>query len=108
MDPNRKAKKRSAEPKEKAVKRKIHFSEDLEAVEDDHESPHANLAKTCCSTTSNVKSAVAEPQYSMDDLMDFVNSKLNEVMDAEESYMKKVMKENSVFRHKLLDIMRNG
>ena len=108
VGPKRKAKKRSAEPNESAAKRKIHFSEDLEAVEDDHESPHVDLAKTSCSTPSNVKSAVAERQYSMDDVMDFVNSKLNEVMDAQESHMKKVMKENSAFRRKLLDIMRNG
>ena len=44
----------------------------------------------------------------MDDVMDFVNSNLNEVMDEQESHMRKVKKENSVFRKKLLEVLRNG
>ena len=40
--------------------------------------------------------------------MEFVNSKLNEVIDAQESHIKNLMKENSVFRRKLLEISRNG
>ena len=40
--------------------------------------------------------------------MDFVKSKLNEVMDAQESQMRKDMKEISAFRKKLLEVLRNG
>ena len=109
VEPKRKGKKRATELKEKVAKRKIHFSEDLEVAEDDYESPFVDLAKSSCSTPSNLKkSTAADSQYSMNDVMDFVNSKLNEVMDAQESHMKKVMKENSAFRRKLLEIMRNG
>ena len=109
--PDKGVKKRPSEANESAVRRKIHFPRDLDVIDDNYRSPHVDLAKTNCSTPSNLRSnteTVDNSQYSMDDEMDFVNSKLNEVMDAQESHMRKVMKENSVFRKKLLEVLRNG
>ena len=43
----------------------------------------------------------------MNYVLDFVNIELNEVMDAQEMHLRKVTKENSVFRKRLLEMLGN-
>ena len=103
--------KRPARANKSAVRRKIHFPRDLDVIDDNYQSPHVDLAKTNCSTPGDLRSnteTVDNSHDSMDNVMDFVKSKLNEVMDAQESQMRKDMKENSAFRKKLLEVLRNG
>ena len=94
------------------MKRSIHFSKDVLSAEKDYESPYINLAKSSCSTpcndapTSNADKAQRE--YSMKDVMDFVTSKLNEALDAQEEHTRKGMKENANLRKKLLEVLGDG
>ena len=104
------AKKRPNNANHSGVKKKIYFPDDLAPVDKDYESPHVDLSQTTCSTPSNTITTSLKdgPNYTMNDVLDFVNSKLNEVMDAQEVHMRKVAKENSVFRKRLLEVLGNG
>ena len=44
----------------------------------------------------------------MKDVMDFVTSKFNEVLDAQEEHTRKLMKENAILRKKLLEVLGGG
>ena len=67
------------------VLRKFFFPDDLAPVDKDYESPHVDLSQTTCSTPSNTITTSLKDgsNYTMNDVLDFVNSKLNEVMDAQ-------------------------
>ena len=108
--------KESKEKKRKSiqnpVKRSIHFSKDVLLAEKDYESPYINLAKSSCSTpcndAPNSNADTAQGEYSMKDVMDFVTSKFNEVLDAQEEHTRKLMKENAILRKKLLEVLGDG
>ena len=105
---DKRVKKRPSEANGSAVRQNTHFPRDLDVIDDNYQTPHVDLAKTNCSTPSNLRSnteTVDNSHYSMDDVMDFVNTNLNEVMDEQESHMRKVMKENSVFWKKLQEVL---
>ena len=104
------AKKRPNNAIRSGVKKKIYLPDDLAPVDKDYESPHVDLSQTTCSTPSNTMPTSLKDcsNYTINDVLDFFNSKLNEVMDAQEMHMRKVTKENSVFRKKLLEVLGNG
>ena len=108
--------KESKEKKRKSiqnkVKRSIHFSKDVLLVEKDYENPYINLAKSSCSTpcndAPNSNADTAQGENLMKDVMDFVTSKFNEVLDAQEEHTRKLMKENAILRKKLLEVLGGG
>ena len=106
----RSAKKRPNIANHSGVKKKIYFPDDLAPVDKDYESPHVDLSQTTCSTPSNTITTSLKDgsNYTMNDVLYFVNSKLNEVMNAQEMHMRKVAKENSVFRKRLIEVLGNG
>ena len=111
--------KESKEKKRKSiqnpVKRSIHFSKDVLLAEKDYQSPYINLAKSCstpscstpCNDAPNSNVDTAQGEYSMKDEIDFVTSKFNEVLDAQE-HTRKLMKENAILRKKLLEVLGDG
>ena len=96
------AKKRPSNANHSGVKKKICFPDDLAPVDKDYKIPHVDLSQTTCSTPSNTITTSLQDGsiYTMIDVLDFVNSKLNQVMDAQEMHMRKDTKENSVFKKK--------
>ena len=79
-------------------------------VEKDYESPQVDLAKSRCSTPRNAPTVndITDKDRPIADLMDIVTSKFNEVLDAQENHMRKVMKENAVSRKQLLEVLGDG
>ena len=80
----------------------------------DDTSPYLNLAQTSSSTPRQLALEPAQDSneqsksYQINEFMDLVTSKMNEVMDAQANHAKKIMKENAVFRRKLLDAVLEG
>ena len=80
---------------------------------DDYQSPHIDLAKSRCSTPRNVIKTTANENkgietYTITDVMDLVTSKFNEVLDAQEDNMRKIMKENTMLRKRMLEVLGDG
>ena len=85
------AKKRPNNANHSGVKKNKLFPDDLAQVDKDYESPHVDLSQTTCSTPSNTITTSLKDgsNYTMNDVLHFVKSKLNEVMDAQEMHMSK-------------------
>ena len=93
-DENEKPQKQGSAKKRPNNANQIYFPDDLAPVDKDYESPHVDLSQTTCSTPSNTITTSLKdgPNYTMND----------------EVHMRKVAKENSVLRKRLLEVLGNG
>ena len=92
-DPTAQSKQRVSQ---KSAKKDIQLANDIEVAGDDYQIPHINFACSRFLTPRNVIRIANENKgietYAITDVKDLVTSKLNEVLDAQEDNMRKILK----------------